>query len=69
MPLKFSAADDRALSWIKSSHSGSSDNNECIEAAATADTVHVRDSKDRHGPRLAFTRGAWSRFLTRTRAS
>lgn len=47
--------------WFKSSRS--SENAACVEVRFTADSVDVRDSKDRGGPVLAFTRTAWSGFL------
>ncbi|WP_367322449.1 DUF397 domain-containing protein [Streptomyces sp. HUAS ZL42] len=54
-----------ALEWFKSSYS-SNDGPECVEVAiAPADaTVHVRDSKDRDGARLAFTDDSWATFVT-----
>ncbi|MCP9956391.1 DUF397 domain-containing protein [Streptomyces sudanensis] len=51
------------LGWFKSSHSGD-EGGECVEVAADATAVHVRDSKERGGPRLAFTPNAWSGFVT-----
>ncbi|MER6818562.1 DUF397 domain-containing protein [Streptomyces cellulosae] len=51
------------LNWFKSSYSGGNDGNSCVELALTARTVHVRDSKDTTGPRLAFAPDAWARFL------
>jgi hypothetical protein len=53
-----------ALEWFKSSYS-SNDGPECVEVAiAAADaTVHVRDSKDKEGARLAFADGAWTEFV------
>ena len=51
-----------AMHWTKSSYSGSSGDN-CVEVAACADTVHVRDSKDVHGPQLAVPPGAWASFV------
>jgi hypothetical protein len=63
MTLKPSASDRSALEWIKSSYSGS-DNNDCVEAASTPGTLHVRDSKNAQGPELAFTPGAWTEFLS-----
>ena len=51
------------LAWIKSSYSGS-DNNDCVEAAASTAAVHVRDSKNAHGPQLSFPAGAWSEFVS-----
>ncbi|SHN04006.1 DUF397 domain-containing protein [Streptomyces yunnanensis] len=52
-----------ALSWRKSSYSGD-DSGDCIEIAACPTTVHVRDSKDKDGPRLAVPGGAWAAFVT-----
>ncbi|OKI05090.1 DUF397 domain-containing protein [Streptomyces sp. CB02923] len=50
------------LTWTKSSYSGSS-GDDCVEVAATRGTVHIRDSKDIHGPRLAIAADAWATFL------
>ena len=52
------------LHWFKSSYSDSSNGNDCIEVAPTLTTVHVRDSKNTSGPRLALTREAWADFVT-----
>ncbi|MFI1289074.1 DUF397 domain-containing protein [Streptomyces sp. NPDC020792] len=56
-----------ALEWFKSSYSGN-DGPDCVEVAIAASspsptTVHVRDSKDRDGARLAFGGVSWSAFL------
>ncbi|WP_168711522.1 DUF397 domain-containing protein [Streptomyces sp. RKND-216] len=51
------------LRWVTSSHSGS-DGGDCVEVAATPGMVHVRDSKDHHGPRLRFPAHGWSAFLS-----
>ena len=52
--------------WTTSSHSDSSGDN-CVQARrATPRTVQVRDSKDPHGPALAFTATAWKTFTTTT---
>ncbi|WP_330438616.1 DUF397 domain-containing protein [Streptomyces griseoaurantiacus] len=51
------------LHWFKSSYSSSSNGNDCIEVAPTPTTVHVRDSKNASGPRLALTPGAWTAFV------
>ncbi|MFD0404545.1 DUF397 domain-containing protein [Kitasatospora sp. NPDC127116] len=48
--------------WFKSSYS-SDDGGECIEVAPSPSTVHVRDSKDKAGPTLAFSPAAWSAFV------
>ena len=53
------------LVWFKSSHSDSYNGN-CIEVAACTGTVHVRDSKDKAGPKLAFTPDAWATFVAYT---
>ncbi|MFC8241515.1 DUF397 domain-containing protein [Streptomyces chartreusis] len=52
------------LEWFKSSYS-SNDGPECIEVAISpADTtVHVRDSKDKDGARLAFADRSWAAFV------
>ncbi|MFD5747841.1 DUF397 domain-containing protein [Streptomyces sp. NPDC127033] len=52
-----------AASWIKSSYSGSNDN-DCVEVAATPATVLVRDSKDTDRTHLGFTPEAWAAFVT-----
>ncbi|MFE6777531.1 DUF397 domain-containing protein [Streptomyces sp. NPDC057702] len=53
------------LTWLKSSHSNGGGGN-CVEwapTAATSGTVPVRDSKDPHGPTLAFDTAAWTAFV------
>ena len=52
----------RAL-WHKSTFSNGSGGN-CVEIARNlASIVAVRDSKDPSGPKLAFTKQAWSAFI------
>ncbi|GAA1524776.1 DUF397 domain-containing protein [Streptomyces albidochromogenes] len=51
------------LAWFKSSYSGSS-GDDCVEVAACPGTVHVRDSKDKQGPRLALSPAAWAGFVS-----
>jgi hypothetical protein len=53
------------LAWFKSTYSSSGDG-DCVEVALTPATVHVRDSKDRQGPRLALSPAAWAEFVSRT---
>ncbi|MFJ6769493.1 DUF397 domain-containing protein [Kitasatospora sp. NPDC091257] len=48
--------------WFKSSHSGT-EGGACVEVASTPGTVHVRDSKDKTGPQLAFNPTAWTDFV------
>ncbi|MFI8227798.1 DUF397 domain-containing protein [Streptomyces sp. NPDC085900] len=51
------------LSWFKSSYSSAS-GDDCVEVALTPATVHVRDSKDRQGHRLALAPDTWTDFVT-----
>jgi len=48
--------------WFKSSYS-SSGSGDCVEVALTPATIHIRDSKDRQGPRLALSPDAWADFV------
>jgi hypothetical protein len=48
--------------WRKSSRSSGGSNN-CIEVAIAAETVGVRDTKDRPAGHLAVTSRAWLAFL------
>ncbi|WP_243869499.1 DUF397 domain-containing protein [Streptomyces liangshanensis] len=54
------------VTWRKSSFSG--DQGNCVEVAdgvlGRVLVMLVRDSKTPTGPRLTFTAGAWSSFLT-----
>ncbi|MEU8570284.1 DUF397 domain-containing protein [Streptomyces pathocidini] len=52
-----------AVAWRKSSYSGGS-GDDCVEVAACPGTVHVRDSKDKEGPQLAFSPVEWARFVS-----
>ncbi|WP_351226887.1 DUF397 domain-containing protein [Streptomyces sp. NPDC002133] len=56
------------LDWFKSSHSGG-EGGESLEVAGCPTTIHVRDSKNLTGPRLAFTRAHWDAFVTSVRGS
>ncbi|GGZ74056.1 DUF397 domain-containing protein [Streptomyces echinoruber] len=53
----------RDLNWRKSSYSSGSQG-DCVEVAPLPHTVHIRDSKDRQGPRLALSPTAWADFVT-----
>lgn len=48
-----------ALTWFKSSYSGS-EGGACVEVAASANQVHVRDSKVSDGPTLQLAPAAWA---------
>jgi hypothetical protein len=51
--------DSASLQWRKSTYCGSTS---CIEIAFTDGYVAVRDSKDRQGSVLLFTRAEWDSF-------
>ena len=53
--------------WRKSRRSGP-EGGECVEVAALAPAVAVRDSKDPDGPRLAFSAAEWRAFAQRAKA-
>lgn len=55
--------DASELAWFKSSFSSSGDGNDCVEVAAACGVVHVRDSKNIGGPRLALADDAWALFV------
>ncbi|KQX33229.1 toxin [Streptomyces sp. Root63] len=57
------AGEASARRWFKSSYSDSSNSNECVEVATAPDAVHVRDSKNVQGPRLAVAPAAWAGFV------
>ncbi|MFS4107362.1 DUF397 domain-containing protein [Streptomyces sp. PD-S100-1] len=63
MMRKASAGDASELAWFKSSYSGGTDGESCVELALTPGTVHVRDSKATDGPRLALAPAAWADFV------
>jgi hypothetical protein len=49
------------VGWRTSSCSGQGF--DCVEVAVKDEFVEVRDSKDRNGPALIFTRRQWEAFL------
>lgn len=57
-----------AVSWRKSSFSGSNGGN-CVEVGQSADgSIMVRDTKDHgHGPSHRFTRAEWDAFVSGVR--
>ncbi|MET7940884.1 DUF397 domain-containing protein [Streptomyces sp. NPDC005302] len=59
-----SAPDGSEPAWFKSSYSGGTSGESCVEVATTPRVVHVRDSKDAAGPRLTLTPGAWADFVS-----
>jgi hypothetical protein len=52
-----------SLTWFTSSHSSDQGGN-CVEIALAPGAVHVRDSKDRQGPQLAFAPDEWAAFVS-----
>lgn len=50
------------LVWFKSSYSGA-EGGQCVEVAATAAVVHVRDSKAVAGSVITVSREAWAGFV------
>ncbi|WP_329443186.1 DUF397 domain-containing protein [Streptomyces canus] len=50
------------LAWFKSSYS-SGGSGDCVEVALTPATIHILDSKNREGSRLALSPAPWADFL------
>jgi Domain of unknown function (DUF397) len=55
---------DEAVTWTKSTYSGA--NGGCVEWATLGSEIGVRDSKDKTGPILTFSRTAWQTFVDAT---
>ena len=49
--------------WRKSSHSGQSEDGECVEVAFSETSVGLRDSKNSTSGELTVTPLAWHAFL------
>ena len=58
-----SAGDAADLVWFKSCYSDGPEGDSCVEIATAPGTVHVRDSKDKDGPRLVLSPAAWAEFV------
>jgi hypothetical protein len=54
--------------WRKSSYSGNG-GSDCVEVGGRGGRVLVRDTKNRTGPVLAITPGAWRRFADQVKRS
>ncbi|MET8812324.1 DUF397 domain-containing protein [Streptomyces sp. NPDC004549] len=61
------AGNTSELAWFKSSYSGGTDGNSCVEIAVTPSVIHVRDSKHQTGPQLALTQDTWTAFVSTVR--
>jgi hypothetical protein len=58
-----------AAAWRKSTYSGNSDPNSCVEVAdGFVGVLPVRDSKDPQGPALVFAAEAWTAFVAGVKA-
>ncbi|MFF7457196.1 DUF397 domain-containing protein [Kitasatospora sp. NPDC008115] len=57
----YSVASALPVEWRKASASNPNEN--CVEAGRLSSRVAVRDSKDPHGPALAFSGDAWLAFV------
>ncbi|MGW2566935.1 DUF397 domain-containing protein [Streptomyces sp. NPDC001537] len=51
-----------SIQWRKSSYSNGM-GGECLEMAALAGAIAVRDSKVTSGPRLTLSRATWKNFI------
>jgi hypothetical protein len=67
--MSHSEIDLSSAAWRKSSFSGGSDPDSCIEVAdGYPGIVPVRDSKDPQGPALVFAADSWSAFVADVKA-
>ncbi|KOV94257.1 DUF397 domain-containing protein [Streptomyces sp. NRRL B-3648] len=64
MMRKASAGHSCELAWFKSSYSGGTNGESCVEVATTPRTVHIRDSKSLAGPQLAVAPDTWTDFVS-----
>lgn len=64
-----SMPDLSTATWRKSSYSGGSEPQSCIEVADGFDVVPVRDSKDPQGPALVFPSASWEAFVAEVKAA
>lgn len=58
---------DSSLTWQRSSYTGTNGGN-CVETAAQAGRLLVRDSKDHGGTVLNFSPQAWQQFTASLKA-
>jgi len=53
--------------WKKARRSNGNGGNNCVEVAFLDTVVAVRDSKNKTGPALIFTRAEWGAFVDSTK--
>jgi len=63
MIRKAPTGDGSELAWFKSSYSGGTQGDSCVEIAVAPRAVHIRDSKTAEGPRFTVTPVAWADFV------
>lgn len=59
--------DPQSAPWRKSSYS-TGGNTECVEVAPVADTVGVRDTKNRDAGHFTVSASTWRTFVTAAKA-
>lgn len=52
------------LAWFKSSYSGGTNGESCVEIAVAPGTIHIRDSKNVDGPSFTVTPTTWAAFVS-----
>jgi hypothetical protein len=60
--------DLNSATWRKSTYSGGNGGG-CVEVGQSADTVRVRDTKNRDGGELTFSADAWRMFAEQVKAT
>ncbi|MFC6886509.1 MULTISPECIES: DUF397 domain-containing protein [Actinomadura] len=53
--------------WRKSSRSATSENTNCVEVAALAESIGIRDSKAPHAGHLPLTNASFADLVTRAK--
>ncbi|GAA2407413.1 hypothetical protein GCM10010191_14680 [Actinomadura vinacea] len=59
---------ETGLCWRKSSRSHNNSQQQCVEVAAMARAIGIRDGKNPAGPRLAVSRAAFRILVERVKA-
>ncbi|GAB3651789.1 hypothetical protein GCM10027589_08820 [Actinocorallia lasiicapitis] len=61
-------SDPSGLSWRTSTYTNAN-NNDCVELAATTNTIHIRDTKNRDAATLRLHKGAMRSFIARLKSA